>query len=255
MEYGIVRCGPIGYHKFSNNYSTCHFIAEMQNGKTKSLWNKALSNTGLQFVSDEPSAKELFEFVKSAFEEQKNVQLDIRFIRGYIASVDGTTPIRSDHASRLFSGRYELYIDELILASLFEYVSTYYLWARDFKDDNVFSFCFRYTLMLLNCTNRLGILTSDEQKCQLVKQLTERYDIQALNLISDLYWSCLAFAFCHEIAHVYLKHTERPPDNLWKDEYDADDVGYEVSLKIIEAVHEDPRVYLRSRLICAKWRK
>ena len=242
MRYGIVHYRSIGYHTILNNYATSSLIVELQNSKSKSLWNEFVYKSGLTPVSDEPTPKDLFEFVKLAFEIQNNVHLDIDLIRGYIASTDGTIPVRSDQASRLFSEKYEIYIDELILASLFEYVSAYYLWSREYKDKDASGFCFKYVLTLLNYTNRLGILTNDDLESSLVKQLVERYDISALNLISDLYWSCLAFAFCHEIAHIYLKHTEQPMDDLWKMEYDADTVGYKVYLKLVETAYEDPNV-------------
>jgi len=197
---------------------------------------------GFPNVSNEPTSKDLFEFIKSIFEQQKHVHLDIEFERGYIASLDGTMPIRADEASRLFSSRKEIYVDELILAALFEYVATYYLWARDYEDDNVFAFCFKYTLFLLNYTNRLGILTDDDRKAQLVAQIVTRYNENGINLIADLYWSCLAFAFCHEIAHIYLKHLENKQNDPWKDEFEADAVGYEIYLQIIEMAKEDVNI-------------
>lgn len=85
MRYGIVHYRSIGYHTILNNYATSSLIVELQNSKSKSLWNEFVYKSGLTPVSDEPTPKDLFEFVKSAFETQNNVHLDIDFIRGYIA--------------------------------------------------------------------------------------------------------------------------------------------------------------------------
>ena len=66
-------------------------------------------------------------------------------------------------------------------------------------------------------------------------------DANAVNLIADLYWSCLAFAFCHEFAHIYLNHAAHQPENqagFWVQEYEADAVGCDVYLRIIESVGE-----------------
>lgn len=49
------------------------------------------------------------------------------FSSKYIASLDGTIPIPSAQASQLFSGGSIVYVDELIVSELFEYIATYYL--------------------------------------------------------------------------------------------------------------------------------
>ena len=236
MKYGIVHYGSVAYHRPSAFYSTCKIATELPQGRTISLWKDSLSRIGFDIAAEEPTPKDLFQFVKAAFEEQKNELLEVEFVKKYIASPDGKLPIPSKRASRLYSGKGMVYVDELILSALFEYIAVYYLWARDFEDRDVFSFCFRYTAGLLNYSCRLGILTNAEREAQLVEQIFRRSDINAVNLISDLYWSCLAFAFCHEIAHIYLRHTEQGDGsgNLWEKEYEADAVGYDVYLQIIE---------------------
>lgn len=240
MEYGLVRYGTVAYHRLTSSYSTCKIAAELPESRTKSLWNESLYKMGFDRDPVEPTPQDLFRFVKAAFEQQKGVSLDIDFARGYVASLDGMSPIPSNEASRLYSGRSEIYVDELILAALFEYVATYYLWAKDHQDKSIIAFCFQYTAQLLNYTCRLGILSSDAQKAQLVEKIVSHCDKRAVNLIADLYWSCLAFGFCHEMAHIYLKHTEQAgsSDTLWNEEYEADAVGYEVYLQIIETVCE-----------------
>lgn len=157
--------------------------------------------------------------------------------------MDGTAPIPSDKASRLYSGGNIVYVDELILVALFKYVATYYLWAKDFEDRELFLCCFRYAIGLLNYSCHLGVVTNDERKAQLVERIRSCCDIKGVNLIFDLYWSCLAFAYCHKLTHIYLKHVEleNQPDTLWKTAYEADTVGFNVYLRIIETVYENIR--------------
>lgn len=235
MRFGIIHHGSAAYHRLATRHYTCKIAAELPGSQTLSLWNKALTEMGYEAGSTEPTPKDLFNFVKSVFEQYKGELLDITFMRAYVASADGESPISANKESRLHSEENAVYIDELILAALFEYVATYYLWAIDYENTNTFSFCFRYTLMLLNHSCRLGFLTTDSQKVQLVEQIISHCDSKAVDLIADLYWSCLAFAFCHEIAHIYLKHTDEEIGcSSQKREFDADAVGYEVYLHIIE---------------------
>ena len=242
MEYGIIHYGTAAYHNLSAAFPTCSIAVEHPNGYTKRKWSTVLHDLGLTASSESPP-EDLFQFVKSAFEKQKGVRLDVEFARGYVASPDGTLPVPSQEASRLYASRKHIYVDELVFTSLFEYIATYYIWAKDFEDRNAFSFCFRYTVSLLNYSCRLGILTDEVRKAELVTEIGARCDNSAVNLIADLYWSCLAFAFCHEFAHIYLEHAAHPPENpngFWDQEYEADAVGYDVYLQIIESVGNHP---------------
>lgn len=245
MKYGIVHYGNTAYHNPSAAHSTCHIAAELPDGQTITRWKNFLREHGADVDKPEPTAADLFQFVKSEFERQKGVCLDIEFSKKYIASADGTSPIPANDASRLFSEKGEVYVDELILSALFEYIAAYYLWAKSEKDPVVSAFCFPYTAGLLNYTCRLGILTNDEQEARLVSQIADCCALREANLISDLYWSCLAFAFCHEIAHIYLNHSEQSEDSvdaLWQKEFEADAVGYRAYLEMIQTVQEDPKI-------------
>ena len=245
MKYGIVHYGNTAYHNPSAAHSTCYIVTELPDGQTITRWKNFLRDHGSDIDMPEPTAADLFQFVKSEYERQKGVCLDIEFSKMYIASVDGTSPIPANGASRLFSEKNEVYVDELILSALFEYIATYYLWAKSEKDPAVSVFCFPYIVGLLNYTCRLGILTNDEQEARLVSQIADCCALWEANLISDLYWSCLAFAFCHEIAHIHLNHAEQPEDSvdvLWQQEYEADAVGYSVYLEMIQTVQEDPKI-------------
>lgn len=243
MNNDLIHYKDIAFHTLGKHHTSCAIAAELPNSKTISLWHSSLRNMGGDVDSNEPTPKELFDFVKSEFERQKNITLDIFFSQSYIASEDGLMPIPSDEASRIYSGKSEVYVDDLVLSALFEYIAAFYIWAKDYDDKDVYAFCFKYVVTLLNYSWRLGIISDDDHEVELVKKIVDHCDIRAINLIADLYWSCLAFAFCHEIAHIYLNHSTRENDSIsdqWKKEYDADALGYEVYLNIIETVKEDP---------------
>lgn len=58
-------------------------------------------------------------------------------------------------------------------------------------------------------------------------------------LVADLYWCMLAFALCHEVAHIYLKHCDFNNDKqisdeeIRKQEYEADKAGYDIYLRVL----------------------
>lgn len=242
MEYGIIHYGTAAYHDLSSAFPTCGIAVELPAGATMRKWSTILQDLGMA-AEGESKAEDLFRFVKAAFEKQKSASLDMEFARGYVASPDGTIPVASQKASRLYASRKHIYVDELIFASLFEYIAVYYIWAKDYEYKDAFSFCFRYTASLLNYSCRLGLLTDDRHKAELLMEMSARCDANAVNLIADLYWSCLAFAFCHEFAHIYLNHAAHQPDSqdgFWAQEYEADAVGYDVYLRIIESVKDSP---------------
>lgn len=245
MNNNLIHYRDIAFHTLGKHHTSCAIAAELPNSKTISLWHATLRNMGCDVDSKEPTPKELFDFVKAEFERQKGVTLDIIFSQSYIASEDGLMPIPSDEASRIYSGKSEVYIDNLVLSALFEYIAAFYIWAKDYDDKDVYAFCFKYVVTLLNYSWRLGIISDDEHEVELVKKIVDHCDICAINLIADLYWSCLAFAFCHEIAHIYLKHSAQENgsnSDQWAKEYEADALGYEVYLNIIETVKEDSGV-------------
>ena len=91
---------------------------------------------------------------------------------------------------------------------------------------------------MLNYCCRQGFLSSDKNKAELSKTIKEYCDDVAINFIADLYWSILAFAFCHELAHIYLGHVndirEKAKEEQRRDELAADALGYDVFLSIID---------------------
>ena len=235
MKYGIVSFNNRGYHDVAIDTGSPLYTVN-NNSKTKQLWRNTLSDLGFVANENDLTIKDMFLLVKDAFEKKFGKRLSIRFDKKYIASTDGARSVPHNESSRIFSTPSLVYVDDLMVSVLFEYVATYYLWARYGKP--VYAFCFAYAINTMNRCCRQGFLNSDQNKVRLVSMLKEYCDDRGVQLIADLYWSVLAFALSHEIAHIFLEHTSgdrmKSKDELWTEEYDADAVGYDVYLGLVE---------------------
>lgn len=235
MKFGIVSSGNNAYFRIDAN-TMSPLIDNSGDSKTLAIWKSTLTELGLDPDDHELKPEHLFDLVKAAFEKRLCCRLDVAIDRRYIASFDGESPVRHDESSRIFAGKGVVYLDELMVSILFEYVANYYIWAR--YGDEVFSFCFPYALNTLNYCCRQGLLNSDKNKAELSKTIQKYCDDVAVEFIADLYWSILAFAFCHELAHIYLGHLneirEKSGEELCQDEFSADALGYDVFLSIID---------------------
>lgn len=241
MKYGITSYGDKAYYPV-NSFVSSSLIETAENSKTLRIWKETLSELGFNTDTHGVSPDMLFSFVKDAFENRYNCKIDVKFDRKYIASFNGDSPIMHDKSSRIFSDGAIVYIDELMVSILFEYVANYYLWSR--FGDKVFSFCFPYAVNSLNYCCRQGYINSDKNKSRLMKMLRQYGDDVAVSFITDLYWSILAFAFSHELAHVYLGHTRSTGllehEKVKEHEYKADAIGYDVYLSIVDGKIGDP---------------
>ncbi len=74
MKRGIVHYGRLAYHQPAKAHSTCKLAVSLPNGRTISLWKETLGNMGFDISLPDLTSKELFEFVKAVFEEQKKVE-------------------------------------------------------------------------------------------------------------------------------------------------------------------------------------
>lgn len=235
MKYGIVSCGDKAYFRIDTNDGSL-LIDSPEDSETIAIWKSALNELGLDPDDHGLKPEHLFDLVKSAFEKKLDCKLNVAVDRKYIASFDGKSPIPHDYSSRIFAGNGIVYLDELMVSILFEYVANYYIWAR--YGDEVFSFCFPYALNTMNYCCRQGFLSSDKNKAELSKTIKDYCDDVAIDFIADLYWSILAFAFCHELAHIYLGHVngirEKIKEEQRRDELAADALGYDVFLSIID---------------------
>ena len=239
MKYGIVSSGDKAYFLVDTR-TTTPLIKSPENSETLAIWKDTIRAFG--FDPDDHGLKpdHLFELIKTAFEKKLNIKLDIALIRSFVASFDGSTPVKHDESSRIFAGNKIVYLDELMRSILFEYVANYYIWAR--HGDEVFGFCFPYALNTLNYCCRQGFLNSDRNKAELSKAIRKYCNDVAVEFITDLYWSIIAFAFCHELAHIFLGHVNKDREKafaeLRQDEFSADALGYDVFLSIIDGTIE-----------------
>lgn len=235
MEHGIISFGKKAFYNVDMNYVS-PLLDSITDSETLRIWKKALQELGLDSDDHGLKPENLFALMKDAFEKKLACKLDVAIERKYIASIDGKTPVPHDDSSRIFACNGIVYLDELMISILFEYVANYYIWAR--YGDEVFHFCFPYALNSLNYCCRQGFLNSDKNKSKLSSMLMEYCDDVAINFIADLYWSILAFAFCHELAHICLGHTDtirrKSPEELMQDELSADAMGYDIFLSIID---------------------
>lgn len=125
---------------------------------------------------------------------------------------------------------------------MFEYIAVFYLWATNRDNLEVYSFCFRRVLYLLEACYRKGNLNNDESKSEVVDMIGSYCGSNATVVISDLYWSALAFAISHELAHIYNNHNMIQCNDKpcrWEIEYAADKGGYEVILNLIDNKYPD----------------
>ena len=197
-----------------------------------------LKEEGICAESNDVDINALFEYVKLGFESVFNYRPDAFFISQYIAANNGEMAVRHDQASRAFTTESLVYIDKLMVNVLLEYTANHYLWAR-FGND-VFPFCFKYTLKILDACCRQGYLNSDESLCELLSQFKDKGDAKAYTFIADLYWCIIAFIMCHELAHIYIddiSKKENKPITDIEAETLADEYGYKVFLHLIESMN------------------
>lgn len=206
--------------------------------KSQQLWIEMLKEEGICAESNDVDINALFEYVKLGFESVFNYRPDAFFISQYIAANNGEMAVRHDQASRAFTTESLVYIDKLMVNVLLEYTANHYLWAR-FGND-VFPFCFKYTLKILDACCRQGYLNSDESLCELLSQFKDKGDAKAYTFIADLYWCIIAFIMCHELAHIYIddiSKKENKPITDIEAETLADEYGYKVFLHLIESMN------------------
>lgn len=214
----------------------------LEDSKSQQLWIEMLKEEGIYAESNDVDINALFEYVKLGFESVFNYRPDAFFISQYIAANNGEMAVRHDQASRAFTTGSLVYIDKLMVNVLLEYTANHYLWAR-FGND-VFPFCFKYTLKILDACCRQGYLNSDESLCELLSQFKDKGDAKAYTFIADLYWCIIAFIMCHELAHIYIddiSKKENKPITDIEAETLADEYGYKVFLHLIESMnsHKD----------------
>lgn len=126
-----------------------------------------------------------------------------------------------------------VHIDELFESTMITFFIAMFKWSKDYENLEIYGNCYVYVLFLMNDVSILGEMQGEDANRSLLGMVAD--DLQVLQLAEDCYWTVLAFNLAHEIAHAYLasigkKYTEEHPE---KEEFDADEIAYDIILKII----------------------
>lgn len=126
-----------------------------------------------------------------------------------------------------------IHIDELFESTMMAFLLAMLKWAKDFTDLEVYGHCYRYVLFLMNDVCILGEMQGENANRAMLSIVEG--DLQILQLAEDCYWTVLAFSLAHEIAHSYFASIGREynKNNLIREEYEADEIAYDIVLKII----------------------
>ena len=122
---------------------------------------------------------------------------------------------------------------------LYDYAATYYVWARYEDRRDIVSECFKQALYNFDGCCRKGKFSGVEGSHHMINLLDDNLQNWEMVLVADLYWCMLAFALCHEVAHIYLKHCDFNNDKqisdeeIRKQEYEADKAGYDIYLRVL----------------------
>lgn len=230
--HGLISSGGKTYLPIDGTYENSLFEHNEHNHSV-TLWRKMF---GLDpFLTIDSAYDDLFECVKSGFESRFGCKLDAIFDSQFIAGNNGECSVKHDQASRAYSAGSLVYIDNLMFGVLFDYVANHYLWGA--LGNEVFSFCFEYTLRILDACCRQGNMNNDESVSALLNLLSTRLTRMNVKMISDLYWCIMAFIMCHELAHIYIDQVcgaNGTSVSAANAEILADEYGYEVYMHLID---------------------
>lgn len=233
MKHGMVS---VSEYEVFNQYNLffCDLVDSDDKQVLDNAWNDLMEERGFKIGCDVDVLHELFDLINSAFADSFGQKLSITLREGYITKECGKAPVRHNEMSRIFSQSQSIYIDFLMSNVLFEYASIFYLWARHFDREDIASQCFIHTLYTLEGCCSKGKLSEIDGQLSLQKLLADNLNDQEIVFIGDLYWCMMAFAMCHEIAHIYHAHG-RPVDKNegHAQEFQADASGYDVYLKLM----------------------
>lgn len=232
MLHGFITHRGAVVHTDEQELLRSGLIRRLENSETHRIWTGMLKELGLDYVDHGYSVKDLFHLVKDAFESEHGLKLDISFEEGFIAAEGFQSTVPHSREARVYSLSTVVYLDELMVSVFFEYIAVYYLWSR--YESAVEGECFKLALYALDHCCRKGNLDSDEGKSELMKFMRKYCDDVAIQFIEDMYWNVLAFVIGHEIAHIYMNKTGIASSDPWEREYQADAMGYDVILNLID---------------------
>lgn len=232
MKHGMVSVS--GYDVL--NQSDLFFF-ELTDGEEKNKidqeWNKKMAVRGFAIGNNNDCLQELFDLICLEFADTFGEKIPISLLQGYITKDRGKKTVRHNQTARIFSQSTSIYIDVLMRNNFWDYAAACYLWARFSERTEITSECFGHILWAQNCC-RKGRLGGEDGVLHLRQMIAENLEDHEIVLIGDLYWCMMAFAMCHEVAHIYHKHGE-PKDKAEARAYElqADAAGYDVYLKLM----------------------
>lgn len=124
-----------------------------------------------------------------------------------------------------------VHIDELFEVSMIAFFLVIFKWAKELDNKETYGDCFLYLLFLFNDVCILGKIPDGVAIDDLFRIVNG--DVQIVNLASTCYWAVVIFNFAHEVAHSYFANTGRVFSNGRKEEYEADEIAYDILLNII----------------------
>lgn len=197
-------------------------------------WNETMTQRGFDLSIDKDAITAIFKLICKEFSKNFGEKIEISLREGYITKKESHKPINHSQASRVFSMTNTVYLDYLISSVLYDYTTIYYIWARHQDNASIATSCFKQALYIFDGCCRKGLLTNKEGSLNLLQLMRNILEDHEFKIISDLYWCMIAFALCHEVAHIYLHHfTEGDNETAYIQEFQADHVGYDIFLKIM----------------------
>lgn len=233
MKHGLITVGDYdiwgGY-----DISFCNIVDNGLKNEVNKRWTELMDQRGLSTEENGQTLSALFDLICSEFAELYGEKIPIICREGYITTDQGNRPVRHNDTPRIFADSKYVYIDLLMSSVLFDYAAVFYLWARFPDNDGIQSECFRRVLYTFDACCRKGNFPDEEGMLLLHRMINDNLDNNGIVFITDLYWCMIAFALCHEVAHIYLKHEMVEDITIaHTQEYEADKVGYDVFLHLM----------------------
>ena len=131
-----------------------------------------------------------------------------------------------------------IYVNSVMRSALLLFIANQIYHSETIENETESLDCYRYNLFLLNemCYGdfkRPVVFPNGESAFAIIKKLQGKENL--LTLSADIYYSAIAFALSHEIAHAYLKHTAS--GYCLNKEVEADTSAYNMFLHFCDDVY------------------
>lgn len=238
MKHGIISTGKYDiFRAYELSYSFQNDLDD--NNEVKNAWAEKLAPRGFHTETNVDFLREIFRIVCDSFAEQYGERFNLNLREGYLTKAHSHESVRHNDEHRIYSNSRGVYVDLLMSSVLYDYAVTYYVWARYEGRSDIAAECFNQTLYNYDGCCRKGKFSGVDGSCHMIDLLGDNLQDQEIVFAADLYWCMLAFALCHEVAHIYLKHCDIQNDkevceaDIRQQEYDADKAGYDIYLRLI----------------------